>query len=79
MSRRSNNKRTKVDSKIVVGILATIVILVLIAVGANPETIKTISEITGININLEQNIAQNNTISSEKTTKQETTKQIVFY
>ena len=62
-------RRTKAKSKKIIGIVATIVILILIALGANPETINTISKITGININLEQNITEtsNNNLSSQET------------
>lgn len=62
-------RKTKAKSKKIMGIVATIVILILIALGANPETINTISKITGININLEQDITEtsNNNLSSKET------------
>ena len=77
MPRKSNTRKTKAKNKKIIGIIATIVILALIALGANPETINTISEITGININLEQNNTQGNNILDEDTTNSETTNNII--
>mgnify|MGYP005792101169 FL=1 len=61
-------KRTKVKNKKIVGILTAIIILVLIVLGANPETINTISKITGVNLSVEQNIVnnRNNNVSSQE-------------
>jgi len=62
-------KRTKAKNKKIVGIITTIVILVLIALGANPKTINTISKITGVNLSVEQNVVNNsnNNVSSQET------------
>ena len=61
-------KRTKVKNKKIVGIITTIIILALIVLGANPETINTISKITGVNLSVEQNIVNNsnNNVSSQE-------------
>lgn len=59
------SKRTKAKNKKIVGIIATIVILILIALGVNPKTIDTISELTGVNISLEQNTINDNSESNK--------------
>ena len=61
-------KRTKVKNKKIVGIITAIIILALIVLGANPETINTISKITGVNLSVEQNIVNNsnNNVSSQE-------------
>ncbi len=60
MGRRAK-RSTKRQNKKIAGLILALVVIVLIAIGANPKVINTISEIAGLNITVNETQIQNNT------------------
>ena len=58
---RIGKRSTKRQNKKIVGLILALVVIVLIAIGANPKVINTISEIAGLNITVNETQTQNNT------------------
>lgn len=55
MRKNTKAKRKNIKNKQIIGAILTLILFVLILLGANPETISTISKISGLNIVIEEN------------------------
>ena len=58
---RRGKRSTKRQNRKIIGLILALVVIVLIAIGANPKVINTISEIAGLNITVNETQTQNNT------------------
>ena len=58
---RRGKRSTKGQNRKIIGLILALVVIVLIAIGANPKVINTISEIAGLNITVNETQTQNNT------------------
>lgn len=63
---RKGKRSTKRQNKKIIGLILSLVVIVLIAIGANPKVINTISEIAGLNITVnETQLYSNQTIENK--------------
>ena len=58
---RRGKRSTKRQNRKIIGLILALVVIVLIAIGANPNVINTISEIAGLNITVNEKQTQNST------------------